>query len=80
MKEVPTVIAKMSQKNQIVIPTAARNLLGLSGGDEIVLIPKGKVFVMFKKPKAYKKTLSGFLSNEIGAKLRKEIKRNQSSW
>ena len=72
--------AKMSRKNQIVIPSAARNMLGLIGGDEVILIPKGNVFIFLKKPRSHKKALSGSIPKSVGAKLLKEIEGSRSSW
>ena len=48
---VPTV--KMSSKNQVVIPTEARQKLGLKAGDKLKVIIKGDSICLVKEPDSY---------------------------
>jgi AbrB family looped-hinge helix DNA binding protein len=51
--------AKLSSKNQIVIPLEARKTLGLKAGDTLLLVPHGNTLTVMKKPKKYAKALLG---------------------
>lgn len=51
--------SKLSSKNQMVIPKILRERLALSGGDEILMIPRGNVVILMKKPDSFTEALSG---------------------
>lgn len=53
----PTV--KMSSKNQVVIPTEARQKLGLKAGDRLKVLIKGDSICLVKEPENYVKKLYG---------------------
>jgi len=51
--------AKLSSKNQIVIPLEARKALGLKAGDKLLIVPRGETLIVMRKPKNYAKALIG---------------------
>ncbi len=51
--------AKLSSKNQIVIPREAREELGLKAGDKLEVVVKGGIMIVFPKPKSYAAALRG---------------------
>jgi AbrB family looped-hinge helix DNA binding protein len=53
----PTV--KMSSKNQVVIPTEARQKLGLKAGDRLKVLIKGDSLCLVKEPENYVEKLYG---------------------
>ena len=53
--------AKLSSKNQIVIPREVRKQLGLKPGDNIVLALHGDTAIMIRKPKKYSEALAGIM-------------------
>lgn len=52
-------IQRLSRKNQIVIPKAAREAMGVKGGDTLLVVVKGHVTVVMSEPKNYTKALRG---------------------
>ena len=51
--------AKLSSKNQIVIPREARNVLGLKAGDRLLVVVRGDTVVLLPKPSKYHKAIGG---------------------
>jgi len=51
--------AKLSSKNQIVIPKEAREALGLKAGDKIEIVVRDQTLLMFPRPKSYAAALRG---------------------
>lgn len=51
--------AKISSKNQIVIPLEARKALGLKAGDKVIIVPRGETIIIMRKPKSYAKAILG---------------------
>ena len=51
--------AKLSSKNQIVIPREAREALGVKAGDTIEIVVKGGTLIVFRRPKSYAAALRG---------------------
>ena len=51
--------AKLSSKNQIVIPLEARKALGLKAGDKVIIVPRGETIIIMRKPKSYAKAILG---------------------
>ena len=51
--------AKLSSKNQIVIPLEARRALGLKPGDKLIIVPRGETLIIMRKPKNYAKAILG---------------------
>jgi len=68
---------KLSSKNQIVLPKAARDAMNLKGRDELLIVVKDRVTVIMPKPKSHRAALSG-----IGKELysRTYLKRERRSW
>ena len=56
-------IAKLSSKNQIVIPREARHALKVKSGDELVVVVRGEHIIMMKRPKSYAAALHGLGKN-----------------
>jgi len=50
---------KLSSKNQIVLPKEAREAMHVKGGDELLVVVKGKTTVLMPKPKSYAQALGG---------------------
>jgi len=51
--------AKLSSKNQIVIPSGARKPLGLKPADKLLVVVRGDMIVLMRKPKRYSDALRG---------------------
>ena len=52
-------IAKISSKNQIVIPREAREALGVKAGDQLLVVVRGDRVIVLEKPKALHKAIRG---------------------
>ncbi len=48
---------KLSGKNQIVLPKAAREAMDVKGGDELLVVVKGHTTLILPKPRKYISTL-----------------------
>jgi len=51
--------AKLSSKNQIVIPREARKALGLKAGDRLLVVLRGDTVILLRKPRKYFAAISG---------------------
>jgi len=51
--------AKLSSKNQIVIPREARDELKLKPGDKLEIVVQGNMAILFKRPKSFAKAIRG---------------------
>jgi AbrB family looped-hinge helix DNA binding protein len=51
--------AKLSSKNQIVIPREARQALGLKPGDKILVVVRGDRVLVLQKPKSHHAAIKG---------------------
>jgi AbrB family looped-hinge helix DNA binding protein len=51
--------AKISSKNQVVIPSEARKALGVKAGDKVLFVVLGDRVVLLQKPKSYAAALRG---------------------
>jgi AbrB family looped-hinge helix DNA binding protein len=51
--------AKLSSKNQIVVPKPARKALGLKAGDKLLVVVRGDSVILLRKPKKYSQATSG---------------------
>jgi len=51
--------AKLSSKNQIVIPREARQALKVKSGDELLVVVRGEHLIMMKRPKSFAAALRG---------------------
>jgi AbrB family looped-hinge helix DNA binding protein len=68
---------KLSSKNQIVLPKAARDAMKLKGGDEILIVVKGDMTLLMPKPKKYAEALSG---KGKGVYPKNYIKKERLAW
>ena len=50
--------AKLSSKNQIVIPREARNALRIKAGDKLLVVVRGDTVILLRKPKNYSRAIS----------------------
>jgi AbrB family looped-hinge helix DNA binding protein len=51
--------AKLSSKNQIVIPREAREALRLKAGDRLLIVVRGERVIVLQKPKAHHAAIRG---------------------
>lgn len=72
--------AKLSSKNQIVIPKEARERMGLKRGEQVILAPKGRCLVLMKTPQSYTKSRYGFLKSDSKKSLISHVKKSRSEW
>ena len=65
--------ATLSRKNQIVVPREARQALDVKAGDKLMVVVRGDVVIVLRKPKSHRKAISGLASGRYPAGyLRKE--------
>lgn len=55
--------AKLSSKNQIVIPHAARKALRLKAGDKVLIVVREDRVLVLQKPRSYSAAIRGLASN-----------------
>ena len=70
-------VQKLSSKNQIVLPKAAREAMGVKGGDELLVVVKNDLTIVMPKPKHYAKVLRGLTKGTYPSKY---LKRERQSW
>lgn len=69
--------AKLSSKNQIVIPRGARVPLGLQPADKLLIVVRGEMIILMRKPKRYSDALRG----AIQAPYKKDyLQKERDSW
>jgi len=51
--------AKLSSKNQIVIPRGARVPLGLKPADKLLVVVRGDMIILMRKPRRYSDAIRG---------------------
>jgi AbrB family looped-hinge helix DNA binding protein len=61
-----TVIARISSKNQIVLPKEVREALGVHGGDSVIFLVDGNKAIIRSRPDSFTEAIAG-LYEEIGA-------------
>jgi AbrB family looped-hinge helix DNA binding protein len=69
--------AKLSSKNQIVIPREAREALHLKPGDKLLVVVRGNDLLLLQKPKSYAKALRGLAS---GLYPKDYLRKERESW
>lgn len=69
--------AKLSSKNQIVIPAEARKALQLRPGDKILVIVHGDRVIVLQKPESHRDALRG-----LGRGLfpKRHLEKERASW
>jgi AbrB family looped-hinge helix DNA binding protein len=51
--------AKLSSKNQIVVPRDARKALNLKAGDKLLVVVRGDMLLIRRKPRSFAKRTQG---------------------
>ena len=51
--------ATLSTRNQIVIPRAARELLGIKPGDKVLIVVRKGQLLLLRKPESYSAAIRG---------------------
>jgi AbrB family looped-hinge helix DNA binding protein len=69
--------AKLSSKNQIVIPRGARVQLGLRPADKLLVVVRGDMIVLIRKPKRYSDALRG---SSLSPYLEDYLQKERDSW
>jgi AbrB family looped-hinge helix DNA binding protein len=69
--------ATLSARNQIVIPREARKALGLKPGDKILIVVRGGMLYVLRKPKSY---CAGIRGLARGAYPKNYLRRERQSW
>lgn len=74
-----TAIVTLSSKFQIVIPREAREAMGLSAGDELLVLSKPDRVVIVPKPRKFAKHMAG-LHREIWQGAQSYLQDERESW
>lgn len=69
--------ATLSGKNQIVIPRAAREALGLKPGDKLLVVVRGDRVIVLQKPKAHHSAIRGLAGD---AYPKRYLRKERRSW
>jgi AbrB family looped-hinge helix DNA binding protein len=69
--------AKLSSKNQIVIPREAREALDLKPGDKLLITTLGGRIIVMERPKSYRAALTGIAR---GLYPKDYLKKERASW
>ncbi len=69
--------AKLSSKNQIVIPRGARVPLGLKPADKLLVVVRGDMIILMRKPKSYSASLRGISPSSYA---KQYVKEERESW
>lgn len=69
--------AKLSTKNQIVIPREARTALDVKAGDRLLVVVRNGTVVLLPKPKNYSRCLKGITK---GLYPPDYLKKERESW
>ena len=57
--------AKLSSRNQIVIPLEARQALQIKAGDKLVVVVRGKRVLILKKPNLHHAAIRGLAQGHV---------------
>jgi AbrB family looped-hinge helix DNA binding protein len=69
--------ATVSSKNQIVIPREAREALGLSAGDKVLVVVRGKRVLVLQKPRSHADAIRGLAGSAYPAQ---HLRKERQSW
>jgi AbrB family looped-hinge helix DNA binding protein len=69
--------AKVSSKNQIVIPREAREALGLKAGDQVMVVIRGKRVLILQKPASHRDAIRGLARKPFPTN---HIQKERRSW
>ena len=67
----------LSSKNQIVVPKDAREALGVTAGDKLLVVVQDGCVLLMRKPKSYTKALQGIMR---GVYPKDYLKKERESW
>ena len=70
-------LAKISSKNQIVIPREAREALDLKAGDKVLVVVRGHRVLVLQKPVSHRAALRGIARSVYSSR---HIQRERQSW
>ena len=69
--------AKVSSKNQIVIPREARQALDLKAGDKVLVVVRGKRVLVLQKPVSHRVAIRGLASRSYPSR---HVHKERQSW
>lgn len=69
--------AKLSAKNQIVIPREARQALRVKPGDKILVVVRGERVLVLQKPKSHHAAIRGLAQ---GRYPKNHLQKERQSW
>ncbi len=69
--------AKLSSKNQIVIPGEARQALGVKPGDKILVVVRGERVLVLQKPPSHHAAIRGLAQ---GRYPKGHLQKERESW
>ncbi len=69
--------ATLSSKNQIVIPREAREVLGLSAGDKLLVVVRGQRVLVLQKPRSHAAGIRGLAGAAYPAH---HLRKERQSW
>lgn len=69
--------ATLSSKNQIVVPREAREALGVSSGDRILVVVRNSTVILLPKPADYAAAIRGI---GRGTYPRRYVQKERESW
>ncbi len=69
--------ATLSAKNQIVIPRAAREALGVKPGDKLNVVVRGDRVIILQKPKSHHAAIRGLALGEYSSTY---LQKERQSW
>ncbi len=69
--------AKLSSKNQIVIPRQARQALRVKAGDTILVVVRGERVLVLQKPKSHHTAIRGLAQ---GRYPKDHLQKERQSW
>ena len=69
--------AKLSTKNQIVIPREARRALRVKPGDKILVVVRGERVLVLQKPKSHHAAIRGLAQ---GRYPKDHVQKERQSW
>jgi AbrB family looped-hinge helix DNA binding protein len=67
----------LSAKNQIVIPKAAREALGIKAGDKLLVVVRGDNVIVLQKPESHRTAIRGLAKRAYPAGY---LKKERRSW
>ena len=69
--------AKLSTKNQIVIPREARQALKAKPGDRLLIVVRGDTVVLLNKPRKFSQAIRGMARMKYG---KDHVQEERDSW